>query len=159
MKIKEIICKFLKDNGKYETFILNNNLLGRKNRYMLNMQAFGIEGVFYGIFSKNDNILRKWRYFVKNNLKLQKTSINIGDTIRLNGYFYDSSQNYKVINVNWDYMTVTISPSCSLRYNIPSSVISMSIINAINGETIKNHPIEYNNYYVIKNRKTYGKID
>ena len=163
MNIREIVCKFLKDNNKYEKFVLNNNSYGvkyaqNKNVFEKNITFYGLSDAFFGIFTIKDNIIRKWKYFYKNNLKIQKPSINVGDVIVLKntGYFSDCNA-YNVLDVDWEHLNVTLKTHNTMFGE--TMIVPMCNVKSINNNEILKHPIFYNNYYVVKNRKTYGKID
>ena len=149
MGFKEIITKFLKDNKEYERFLFN-----AQKRLSFNLQWYPISMLFYGIIT-DKKVLSKWRYFVNHNLHINQACIKEGDIIQLNGII---SNKYIVKNVDWHHFLCSVYNANIQNRNTPFS-ISMARIKDINGKKIDKHPIEYNEYYITKNRKTYGKTD
>lgn len=143
MSFKEVLIRFLKDNNKYESILFD--LKDSIRKIDDNLQWFRLVSLFSGVFY-DKKLSAKWKYFIKHNLRLKKSCINKNDVVRLTY----SNARYIIQDVDWENLT------CSVKSDYSTFNVTVSRVYEINGNKIEKHPIYYNEYYITKNRKTYG---
>ena len=143
MSFKEVLIRFLKNNSKYESILFN--LKDSIIEIDSNLQWFRLGSLFSGVIY-DKKLSTKWRYFIKNNLHVKNSCINKNDVIKLK---YSNTE-YTIQDVDW------VNLLCLVKSNEATFNISVSRIHEINGNKIEKHPMYYNEYYITKNKKTYG---
>lgn len=143
MNFKEVLIRFLKDNNKYESILFN--LKDSIIEIDSNLQWFRLGSLFSGIIY-DKKLSAKWRYFIKHNLHIKNSCINKNDVVKLTY----SDTKYIIQDVDWENLT------CIVKSDYSTFSVTVSRVYEINGNKIEKHPIYYNEYYITKNRKTYG---
>ena len=100
-----------------------------------------------------ENLLKKWHYFVKNNLQICEDNLKIGDTISFRSHYWyaaggDAALNNrsgKVLSINLGKYTVVVEEDDGGRREI-------FINDIVNDGTTESKDIDF---YIKRNRKTY----
>ena len=169
MTLKQIFLRFCKKEKIYNSIVVSvNDTLNRNLKLLMKaptsfdevfinkVKYCGIKNVipgllgftyggayFYAQYPEYRIIMRKWRYFVDNNILLDEKTLKIGDNISLRNFFG------KDVNIKIDRIINCINVSGLTENGMQTDC------NVFNIKTINGKPANIN-WIVKRNRKIYG---
>lgn len=144
--LEEYIQRMIESNGFFDLLLRFEN----SYYYKVGWNKFDYFRKKHGI----ENILRKWDYFLKNNLQICEDTFKVGDTVLVRNHYWftvndaDAAQNIKtgkILSINIGKYTAIVEQDDLGRREV--------FLNDIVKEgTIESVDI---NFYIKRNRKTY----